>query len=157
MRGSEGLPASGVELVSRRCGLTAKCGVSRAAGGPRRLKARGAVEELETVQGAVKKKEEEEVCEWERLGTPRGYLSPQAASWVRIPRATFSVTSPCGAETAQGVRIVGGVTVTRATIDPRTPNRRSEKRGSTRVTGGGDGSWDPREVETVPRVHHVLT
>ena len=104
--------------MARRCGATARRGVSRASRGRHRLEVRGAAEELERAQGAVKKKEEEEVCEWERLGTPRGYLSPQAASWVRIPRATISVTSPCGAETVQGVRIVGSATVTRATSIP---------------------------------------
>ena len=71
----------------------------------------------------------------ERLGTLRSYLSPQAASWVRIPRTTISVTVPCGAETARGVWIVRRATVARATFDPRAPNRRSVKRGSTRVTG----------------------
>ena len=70
---------------------------------------------------AVRRREEEGAGRKradERLGTLLPYLSPRAASWVRILRTTISVTVPCGAETVRIMRIVRRVTVGHATINP---------------------------------------
>ena len=72
----------------------------------------------------------------------RGFLAP-----------AISVTVACGAVTARVVRNVGernrqachDRSAVRRTVGARNPNR-------TRVTGRSDGSWDPQDGATVPRV-----
>ena len=66
---------------------------------------------------------------------------------------TISVTASCGAETARVNADRGGVQPSGV---PRSicgaPNRRGTRIYRIQVTGGVDGSWDPRIVATVPRV-----
>ena len=66
---------------------------------------------------------------------------------------TIFVTAPWGAETARVNASRGGVQpsgVPRSILG--APNRQGTKSNRTRVTGRCDGSWDPQDVATVPRV-----